>query len=75
MELEQILGMAMLFSGVFLLVSAVLIYLENLESTRIVSASSPFLAEIAIGIFLILFGFFLMKDYLQAKIKRQPDFF
>ncbi len=76
MDLEQILGMALLFSGVFLLVSAFLIYVDNLSSMNIVSAYSPFLAEVVIGIFLVIFGAFLMKDYLQAKIKHQPpDFF
>jgi hypothetical protein len=71
MNVEQILGVALLFSGVFLLVSAVLIYLENFHFLKTVSASSIFLAEVVIGIFLVLFGLYLMKDYLQAKIKPQ----
>ncbi len=61
MDFEQILGAVFLLSGVFLLTDAGLSYANSFNSSAIVSASNPFLAEVLIGVFLTVFGLYLLK--------------
>ncbi len=66
MNLEQILGAALLVCGVYLLVSVVLNF-STLASETILSAANPFLVEVSIGIFLVIFGLYMMKIILRKK--------
>ncbi len=61
LDFEEILGAALLLLGVFLLVSAFLNYVGTFYSSLIVSL------EMAIGIFLVGFGLYLMKKIFSLK--------
>jgi hypothetical protein len=67
MDFEKILGTVLFLSGVFLLIDAVLSYAHRFNSSAIVSASNPFLVEVLIGVFLTIFGLYLMKIIPQRK--------
>ncbi len=66
MNLEQVLGAALLVCGVYLLVSVVLNF-ATLASEAILSAANPFLVEVSLGIFLVIFGLYMMKIILRKK--------
>ncbi len=59
LDFEQVLGVALLLLGVFLLVSAALNYAGTVYSSLIVSL------EISIGVFLVTFGLYLMKKFFK----------
>jgi hypothetical protein len=63
MDIEKIFGIVMFLSGVFLLVTTVLRYANGVNSFAIVSPSNPFSVEVLIGVFLIIFGLYLMKIF------------
>ena len=67
MDFEKILGTVLFLSGVFLLLDAVMSYASSFNSSAIVSASNPFLVEVLIGVFLTVFGLYLLKIIPQQK--------
>jgi hypothetical protein len=67
MNFEQIIGAILFLTGVFLLADVVLSYSSSFNSSTIVSVSNPFLVEVLIGIFLTVFGLYLLKIIPQQK--------
>ncbi len=65
MDFEKILGTVLFLSGGFLLIAAILFLINNFSFSTIVSVSSPFLAEVLIGVFLMVFGLYLLKIILN----------
>jgi len=61
MNFERILGIVLFLSGVFLLAAAVPNYVNSIFLQKLFLSQILFLAEVLIGVFLIIFGLYLMK--------------
>jgi hypothetical protein len=60
MDIEKFFGIVMFLSGSFLLITSALNY-SNSFGFSAISLSNPFLIEVIIGIFLIIFSLYLLK--------------